>query len=215
MCVVAIWQREWLGANDFASLTTAGALLFLWGGFLVTLGARAFRAARFPLLFLVFSIPIPLFLLDRFIHILQVGSTEVTQWLFDLTGTSYFRSGFAYQLAGINIEVARECSGIRSSIALIITAVLAGHLFMNSAWRTFVLLIAMLPITVLKNGIRILTLSLLAVHVDTKFITDSFLHHSGGFLFYLPALGFMGLTIWGLRALPSKSRDRKLSGRVE
>ena len=50
-------------------------------------------------------------------------------------------------------------------------------------------MIALIPINIIKNGIRITTLSLLAIYVDHKFITDSFLHHSGGFLFYLPALG--------------------------
>jgi exosortase/archaeosortase family protein len=55
------------------------------------------------------------------------------------------------------------------------------------------------PFTIFKNGVRILTLSLLAIYVDRKFITDSFLHHSGGFLFYLPALGLLALLLWWFR----------------
>jgi hypothetical protein len=49
-----------------------------------------------------------------------------------------------------------------------------------------------------------LTLSLLAIYVDTKFITDSFLHHSGGFLFYLPALGLLGGLLWWFRKAERK-----------
>ncbi|MGD0231866.1 MAG: exosortase/archaeosortase family protein [Syntrophorhabdales bacterium] len=196
---LSMWQKGWLGTNDFASLTTAASITFLWGGFLLLFGPNAFGAARFPLLFLLFAVPVPEFLLDRLIYVLQVGSTEVTQRLFDLSGMPYLRTGFEYQLPGINIEVARECSGIRSTLALIITGVLAGHLFLKSGRRTVALLIAMLPITILKNGIRILTLSLLAVYVDTRFITDSFLRHSGGFVFYIPALGLMGLVLTWLR----------------
>ena len=196
---VALWLRGWLGQNDFASLATAGSLVFWWGGFLLVFGPEAFKTARFPLLFLLFAIPIPQILLERFIYILQVGSTDVTEWLFQLTGTDYFRDGFVYQLPGISIEVAKECSGIRSSIALIITGVLAGHLFLNTGWRKLILVVVMIPFTILKNGVRILTLSLLAIYVDRKFITDSFLHHSGGFIFYLPALGMLGLLIWWFR----------------
>ncbi len=195
----ALTLRSWLGQNDFGSLATAGALVFWWGGFLFALGPEAFRIACFPLLFMIFVIPIPQAVLDWFIYILQVASTEVTEWLFQLTGTDYIRNGFVYRLPNITIEVARECSGIRSSIALVITGVLAGHLFLRSPWRKLILIVAMIPFTVLKNGVRIVTLSLLAIYVDRKFITDSFLHHSGGFIFYLPALGLLALLLWWFR----------------
>ena len=191
--------KGWLGQNDFASVAVASALMFWWGGFLLAFGSRAFGIARFPLLFMLFAIPVPLFLMDSFIYILQVASTEVTEWLFQLTGTDYIRNGFVYRLPNITVQVAKECSGIRSSIALIITGVLAGHLFLRTGWRKFVLVAAMLPFTVLKNGVRIVTLCLLAIYVDPKFITDSFLHHSGGFVFYLPALGLLALLLWWFR----------------
>lgn len=202
----ALWLRYWLGQNDFASLATAGALIFWWGGFLLAFGPNAFKAALFPLLFLLFAIPAPQFLLDWFIYILQVGSTEVTQWLFELTGTDYMRSGFFYRLPNMTIEVAKQCSGIRSSIALVITAVLVGHLFLRKGWGVLVLLLTIVPFTILKNGIRIVTLSLLSIYVDPRFITDGFLHHSGGFIFYLPALGMLAVTTWWLRRLEGRAR---------
>jgi exosortase len=195
-----------VGPNDFASLTTFSSVAFFVGGFILLYGLAAFRAAQFPLLFLLFAIPTPQILLDWFIYILQAGSTEVTEWLFQLTGTDYIRNGFIYRLPNITIEVAKECSGIRSSIALIITGVLAGHLFLNTGWRKLVLIVAMVPFTILKNGVRILTLSLLAIYVDRKFITDSFLHHSGGFIFYLPALGMLGLLLWWFRKSERQKR---------
>lgn len=196
---LGLWQRKWLGINDFASMITAGSIVVVWGGFLLVFGRQAFTVARFSLLLLLFAVPIPLRLLEALIHILQVGSTEVVQWLFDVTGTVYYREGFVYQLPGMNIEVAKECSGIRSTIALIISCVLAGHLFLASTRRQVVLLITVLPITIFKNAIRILTLSLLSIHVDPKFITDGWLHHSGGIVFYMPALGLLGLVLTWLR----------------
>lgn len=146
VCLMAFWFKSFLGPNDFASLATAGSIIFWWGGFLLAFGHEAFRLVRFPLLFMLFMIPVPHFILDRLIYVLQVGSTEVTQWFFELTGTNYIRDGFVYQLPGINIEVAKECSSIRSSMALIITGVVAGHLFLRSGWNKVILLIAMLPI---------------------------------------------------------------------
>ena len=101
----------------------------------------------------------------------------------------------------MSIEVAKQCSGIRSSLGLFITAVLAGHLFLKTFQKKVVLALLVFPITVLKNGFRIVTLSSLAVYVDEKFLTQSFLHHSGGFLFYIPALLLLGIVVWWLRKL--------------
>ncbi len=42
----------------------------------------------------------------------------------------------------------------------------------------------MLPLAIVKNGIRIVSLSLLARHVNPSFLTGQ-LHHEGGFVFFL------------------------------
>jgi len=122
-----------------------------------------------------------------------------TQVLFKLSGMPFLKEGPVFHLPGITIEIAKQCSGIRSSLGLFVTAIIVGHLFLQSDWRKLILLLFVFPITVLKNGIRIMTLSLLAVYVDEKFITESFLHRSGGFLFYLPALLLLGIVLWWLR----------------
>ncbi len=191
--------------NDYTSLIVLSAVLFWIGGFLFCYGLQAFRSARFPLLFMVFVIPIPSVVMDNVIYILQVGSTEVTNFLFAIIGIPYTRDGFIFQFSAINIEVAKECSGIRSSIALFITGILGGHYFLKSGWRKSVLLLAMVPITIVKNGIRIVTICLLAIYVDPKFLTDSWLHHSGGFVFYIPALALMGGILWHFRKAERKA----------
>jgi exosortase len=194
------WNRgHLLNQNDYASLMTFSVLIFWIGAFIWLYGTQAFRSAIFPLLFLVFMIPIPNALMERIIYLLLVGSNEVTYTLFGLTGIPFLKDGFTFHLPGVSIEVAKECSGIRSSLGLFITSILAGHLFLRTGWEKFTLAIFVFPITVLKNGIRIVTLSLLAIHVDQKFLTDSFLHHSGGFIFFIPALILLGLVLWLLR----------------
>ena len=54
------------------------------------------------------------------------------------------------------------------------------------------------PLTILKNGIRIVTLSLLAIHVDPGFLTGQ-LHHDGGVLFFLLTLAMMAPVLAWLR----------------
>jgi exosortase len=190
---------ESLNQNDYSSLMTFSVILFWIGAFVLLYGTQAFRNALFPLLFLVFMIPIPSVLMEKTISLLLAGSTAATHVLFKLTGIPFLKEGAVFHLPGISIQVAKECSGIRSSLGLFITGILAGHLFLRTRWKKFILVLFVYPITVLKNGIRIVTLSSLAVYVDERFITQSFLHRSGGFLFYIPALFLLGIVLWWLR----------------
>jgi len=176
------------------------ALLTAWLGiFLLIWGKEAFRAALFPLLFLYFLVPVPRALMDGFIYVLQVGSTWVTAWIFSLLGVSYYQEGFIFELGRVTIEVAKECSGIRSTMAMVITGILAAYLFLGRNRNRLILMLTILPITILKNGIRIVTLTLLAIYVDQRFLTGGFLHKSGGFLFYIPGLLIFGAILLWLR----------------
>jgi exosortase len=188
-----------LSPNILISWIVFSALVAFVGAFMFLFGAKSFWKARFPLFFLAFMIPIPHVILESFIYALQISSTEATDLLFGLMGVPYYRDGFLFYLPGVAIEVAKECSGIRSSLALVVTGVLAGHLFLDRGWKQILLVLSIFPITVLKNGIRIVTITLLATYVDIRFLTQSWLHHSGGFVFYIPALAFLGLEIWALR----------------
>ena len=188
-----------LNQNDRYSLLIFAALLFWIGSFILLYGINNFRKALFPLLFLGFMIPLPSMIMDKTIFFLQIGSTDLVNIFFKLTGLAYIRENFIFHLPGISIEVAKQCSGIRSSMALLITGVLAAYLFLNTNWRRLLLLIVIFPLVILKNGLRILTISLLAIYVDERFLTDSFLHRSGGFVFYIPVLLLLGLFLWLLR----------------
>jgi len=200
--LLGISQDASLRENDLVTLWVFSAEIFWVGGFIFLYGWEAFRKNPFPFLFMVFMIPIPEVILHKIINVLQVASTEVSDLLFGLMGVPYTRDGFVFNLPRISIEVAEECSGIRSSLALFITSVLAGYFFLDEFWKKTALALFVFPVTVFKNGIRIITLSLLGSYVDEKFLTQSWLHHSGGFVFFIPALALLGLALWALRRKP-------------
>ena len=97
---------------------------------------------------------------------------------------------FFLLLPGVTIEVAKECSGIRSSMALFITCVFAAHLFLRTPWKKLILVLLSIPLALLKNGVRIVTLTLLSIYVDPSFLTGR-LHKQGGFIFFLLALAML------------------------
>ncbi len=189
---LALWVGVSLGGwpegQDDALACRVGALVVLWfGGFLLLYGRDAFRAALFPLLFLGFMIPIPGVLLDGATALLKSGTAESTAGLFSVTGTPYHRQEFVFHLPSVVIEIADACSGIRSSIALLLTSLLVGYTYLRNPWTRSLLVLAIVPVTILKNGIRIVSLSLLAIHVDPAFL-DGRLHHDGGIVFFLLSL---------------------------
>jgi len=192
------WFSGAVSPQDSLSISVAGLVVSWAGGFLLCYGREAARVALFPLLFLGFTIPIPTAVIDGATSVLKSGSTQATAGLFSLTGTPYFRQGFVFSLPSFVIEIADECSGIRSSIALLLTSLLAGHTFLRTPWTKTVLVLASLPVTVLKNGVRIVTLSLLAMHVDPGFLTGQ-LHHEGGIVFFLLALVMLAPVLFFFR----------------
>ena len=198
LLVAATAMASGWSKNDYYALLACSTMLVVIGAFIALFGLRAFGAARFPLLFLVFMVPLPTALEEWIIRVLQLGSTEFVAFLFQFTGMPVLREGVVFHLPGLSIEVAPQCSGIRSSLALVITCVLAGHMFLKTTWKKALLVLAVLPITMLKNGIRIVTLSVLAVYVDRGFLESS-LHRDGGIVFFVLALLLMAPILFVLR----------------
>lgn len=180
------------------TLFTVSFLLLLVAGFVATFGRRSAKSASFALAFLAFAIPPPEALLNWCIYLLQSGSAAVAGKIFDLAGVPALREGFVFHLADLNIEVARECSGIRSSMALLILAVLVAHVAFRRFWKKAVFVIAGLAMMVVKNGVRIATLTILAKNVDLGFLFGR-LHHEGGVVFFLLGLALLLPVYWFLR----------------
>jgi exosortase len=193
----AFWGPE-LNPSDCPPVRVLAAISIWIGGFVALFGVQTFRVASFPLLFLLFLVPIPSFLLRALVQFLQEASAEVANAIFMLTGVPFVRNGFTFELPGISIMVAEQCSGIRSSLSLFITGVLVAHLLLATGWRRFLLILSVLPITIFKNALRVITLSLLAAYVDKR-ILDSVFHRAGGIPFFALALVFFGGVLWVLR----------------
>ncbi len=171
------------------------AVVCIWlGAFALFFGGSAFRVALFPLLFLLFMVPIPEPCLSKTIYLLQAGSAVFVEAFFAVAGIPYHRQQFVFDLPGISIRIAEECSGIRSTLALLITTVLASYIFLKTPWRRLVLCLAVIPIALFKNGLRIATLSILAVYVNPEFLYGN-LHQRGGIVFFMIALIPMALLL--------------------
>ena len=113
---------------------------------------------------------------DPFLQQMSAGAVDA---IFRMIGLPYMRYGTVFELPEVTIKVAEQCSGIRSSLALLVATTAAGYVFLETGWRRLIAVLAIIPITIFKNALRITTLTLMAAYVDPAWLTDSWLHRAG------------------------------------
>jgi exosortase len=124
---------------------------------------------------------------------------NVRSMLFATAGIPVAQDGTQLTIPGLTIEVARECSSIRSSLMLVVTTMILAQILLRSTWRKTIVIALAIPLSVTKNGLRIFVLATLATHVDRSFLTGR-LHHQGGIIYFLIALAIICLLIWLARS---------------
>jgi exosortase C (VPDSG-CTERM-specific) len=193
-----------LSQNDSLALGAFSFLCFLVAAGFFFLGRIWLQRLAFPVGFLIFMVPIPDAVaagMERFLMTASAGGAET---LYTVAGVPFVRAGQIFELPGINLEVARECSGIRSSWALFITSVLAAHMFLRSPLKRLTLVLAVLPLGILRNAFRVLVLGWLCVNRG-PYMIHSDIHHRGGPIFFVLSLIPFALLLWGLRRMETKS----------
>jgi exosortase C (VPDSG-CTERM-specific) len=165
-----------------------GGLVFLFiaicFGFL---GRPVAHSLAFPLGFLFFMAPFPVFLMEQIVSGLQLGSAVTADTMFELVGTPVVYEGLRFRLSNISIEVAPECSGIHSSLALLVTSFIAAYLFLRSPWKRMIFVLSVVPLSLVRNGFRIFTIGELCVHYGAQMI-NSYIHRHGGPIFFALSL---------------------------
>jgi exosortase C (VPDSG-CTERM-specific) len=197
-----------LSANDDHSRWAACYVLLVGAGGFLFLGNPLMRALAFPFAFLVFMIPLPNAAIVGLENWLMRWSAEVAHWFFLWTGTPVYRTGQVMELPGMTLEVAPECSGIRSTFVLFITSLIASYMLLKSPWHRAILVAMVIPLGIIRNGLRVLVIGLLCVHQGPHMI-DSWIHHKGGPFFFGISLVPLLLTIfWFHRRETWKSRGQ-------
>jgi exosortase C (VPDSG-CTERM-specific) len=197
-----------LTSNNFQpTLTALYFVCFVVSGGFFFLGKTWMSAAAFPFAFLLFMTPLPDPMADWMEEGSKLASAESANFFLQLTGTPILRDGVVFQLPGIAIEVAQECSGIRSSWVLLIASTLAAYLFLRRSSHRAVLVFAAIPLGILRNGFRITVIGLLCVYLGPQMI-HSPIHRQGGPLFFALSLIPLFLVLWLLKK-NEKARELK------
>lgn len=196
-CGTWIWMA--LLTGDMLLAVRMFALVLSWvGSFLLCFGSLPSRKLIFPLLFFFGLVPLPHIALDYVIAELQIGSAWSAHVFFAAFRVPVFQQGVSLSIPELNIQVAQECSSIRSSSMLVVTTLVMAQVLLLSLWRKVLVVCLAVPFSVLKNGLRIFVIAMLGTRVDPGYLNGR-LHHQGGIIFFGLALGAITALLWLLR----------------
>jgi len=161
----------------YMSFTNILQRLACWGalvgavGFL--LGTALLRAAPFPFFFLLFSIPPPFTILSPIRIGLKGFATRLSADALGLLGMAASPEGNVLAIDDHRLEVADACSGIRSLMAIVSTAVLFSYLFRTGLWKGLALALVAIPVTVAVNVVRVVVIAVLLGKFDIDVTTGA------------------------------------------
>ena len=177
----------------------------LAGVVLLTLGWRGVRVLWFPLLFLVFMVPLPGTLVDALTGPLKQVVSRIAELVLYGAGYPIARAGVVLTIGQYQLLVADACSGLNSMFSLGALGLL--YVFLAPSrqwWRNAVLVASILPIAFVANIVRVLALVLITYHFGDA-AGQGFLHGFAGMALFLVALTML-LSLDGiLRLIPDRA----------
>ena len=162
----------------------AGLVLLLWG-------KMALRRLWFPLAFLVFMVPLPEVTIADLNFRLKMYSAALGVNAASAIGVIVERVGNRVILTeDKSLVVANVCNGLRTLVSLLAFGALYAYVSrLRGAWR-LVLLAATIPIAVIANSTRIVSLIVVADIWNPQVATGKF-HDASGILIFVMAFGLM------------------------
>src|SRR5665213_1234040 len=141
------------------------------GCVLLSAGWPALRSLAFPIAFLFFAVPMPDWLIDAATVPLKVFISNIVTSVLYAAGYPIAQNGVILMIGSYQLLVKDACSGMNSIFALSAIGVFYAYAFRSEEKiRSVLLLLAIIPITIVANFIRVLTLVLMAYYGGPDFI---------------------------------------------
>lgn len=163
------------------------AIVITLTGIVFYLGGRAWlRVLRFPLVLLVFMIPIPAIIYSQLTLRLQETATILAEKILNVIGIPVLRTGNLLELPSQTLNVAEACSGIRSMLALAFLALVYAYFRENRAWVRGLLFLSSVPIAIGANAIRVAVTGVLS-EMNVAWASGVY-HEAEGYIVFAIAL---------------------------
>jgi len=193
-------------SQDVPMLEVLSEIPVISGCLILFAGWGVFRVFAFPIAFLFFSAPPPVFLMDAgTVPLKAFISDQVTQVLYTF-GYPVAQNGVMIMIGPYQLLVKDACAGMNSIFALSAIGIFYVYaVSTGSRIHNVILLLAILPITIAANFVRVLLLVLLAYYGGVDLVEGIF-HEVTGVALFMIALVLLFLLDVGLSACSSLIR---------
>jgi len=181
-----------LGAELY--LQRSSVIIVLAGLVLLVLGRKFLSVLTFPLVFLIFMVPLPAIIVNAVSFPLQLFAAHTATFCLYNLGIPVFREGNLIALAGTTLEVAEACSGIRSLQALLALGTVYAYFTQPVLWKRWVLVLMSVPIAIAANAFRVAGTGVLAHYWGVQ-AAEGFYHTFSGLAVFGAA--FVLLLVFG------------------
>jgi len=153
-------------------------------------GVRFTKELFFPIIFIIFMLPLPRVMVIGITFKLKIMVAQAATFIADKIGIEARASGSTIYYPGGFLLVGDPCSGLRSLITFIALGALFTQFTIGSRLSKTVLFLSSIPIAFLSNLLRV-TFLLLVSYVYGSETALGFLHDSSGVMVFV--IGFIGL----------------------
>jgi exosortase A len=174
-------------------------LIVIGGVILFLLGKAFFKILLFPIIFLIFMIPLPSILIDQITFPLQIIASKVAAQTLYFIGVPVLREGNIILLANTSLEVTEACSGIRSFISLLAVSVVFSYVTQKRTWNRVLIILSTFPIAVIANAARVSGTGVLAYQYGDS-VAQGFFHGFSGWILFIVAF----LCLFGIGSVISR-----------
>lgn len=179
--IVGRTQEIWLfEVGGFIPLIAG--LLLLYKSF------SGLKVCWFPLVFMLFVIPLPGFIVDAVTGSLKQHISDLAETILYAAGYPIARNGVTLTIGQYQLLVADACSGLHSMFSLFALGLFYLYLqSYKSTIRNLLLFILIAPIAFLANMLRVITLVLVTYYFGDE-AGQGFIHGAAGILLFIVAL---------------------------
>jgi len=143
-----VWLLAWL--VDVTVIQQLALVAIMVTGAWAVMGHQLARVLVFPLLFLLFAVPMG----EGLIPPMQQFTARSAVWMIEMTGIPVYREGLVFSLPSGSWEVVQACSGVRYIIASVTIGTLYAYLTYRSWTRRVLFVIVSAIVPVFANSVR-------------------------------------------------------------
>jgi exosortase D (VPLPA-CTERM-specific) len=178
-------------------------IITLTGVFTAAFGFPGLRVGAVPLLFLIFMVPFPPFILNNLSSKLQLISSWLGVEFIRACDIMVYLEGNVIDLGGYKLQVVDACSGLRYLFPLASLSFLCAYLFNGPLWQKTLIFLSSAPLTLFMNSFRIGIIGILVDNWGTE-MAEGFLHDFEGWIVFLLCMVLLFIEMWLLSRLSGK-----------